>query len=200
MSVPARFHVLAGTMLILGLSGCSPDEPDPLETRRSAANPFPSTYQVPASAPLRIRNATVLTGTGERLENADVVMEGGKIVAVGSGLAADGRTEFDASGLWITPGVIDVHSHLGVYASPQVDAHSDGNEATAANTAVLAVVVQPSLAEALGWMRQFPLLFRTSRSAVRGTPTPGSPSPIPGRSGGRAPPRGAVTAAIRTAP
>ena len=35
----------------------------------------------------------------------------------------------------MTPGVIDVHSHLGVYPSPDVDAHSDGNEATAPVTA-----------------------------------------------------------------
>jgi imidazolonepropionase-like amidohydrolase len=41
----------------------------------------------------------------------------------------------DASDMWITPGVIDVHSHLGAYPSPGVSAHSDGNEATAPNTA-----------------------------------------------------------------
>jgi imidazolonepropionase-like amidohydrolase len=36
----------------------------------------------------------------------------------------------DAQGRWVTPGLIDVHSHLGVYASPGVDAHQDGNEMT----------------------------------------------------------------------
>src|SRR6185436_7145162 len=36
----------------------------------------------------------------------------------------------DAHGKWVTPGIIDAHSHLGVYASPEVDANSDGNEAT----------------------------------------------------------------------
>ena len=41
----------------------------------------------------------------------------------------------DARGKWVTPGIIDVHSHLGVYASPSVNAHSDGNEATAPVTA-----------------------------------------------------------------
>ena len=41
----------------------------------------------------------------------------------------------DAQGRWVTPGLIDVHSHLGVYASPDIKAHSDGNEATAPVTA-----------------------------------------------------------------
>ncbi len=36
----------------------------------------------------------------------------------------------DATGKWVTPGIIDVHSHLGVYASPGVGASSDGNEMT----------------------------------------------------------------------
>ncbi|MGL4314574.1 MAG: amidohydrolase, partial [Sphingomonas sp.] len=35
-----------------------------------------------------------------------------------------------ATGRYITPGIIDIHSHLGDYPSPSVDAHSDGNEAT----------------------------------------------------------------------
>ena len=34
----------------------------------------------------------------------------------------------------MTPGLIDVHSHLGVYPSPDVRAHSDGNEATSPTT------------------------------------------------------------------
>lgn len=41
----------------------------------------------------------------------------------------------DGTGKWVTPGVIDTHSHLGVYPAPAVDAVSDGNEATDPNTA-----------------------------------------------------------------
>ena len=48
-----------------------------------AAEPFPSTYQVPASPPVLIQGATVLTGTGERLDNADVLIADGRITAVG---------------------------------------------------------------------------------------------------------------------
>jgi len=97
--------------------------------------PYSSSYRPLPSEPLILQGATVLTGTGERLDNADVVMRDGKIAAVGSGLDLAGLKVVDASGLWVTPGVIDVHSHLGNYPSPGVDAHSDGNEATDPNTA-----------------------------------------------------------------
>jgi imidazolonepropionase-like amidohydrolase len=90
---------------------------------------FPSTYRSPPSSPTLIRNATVLTGTGERIDGADVLMREGKVVAVGKNLQAGDAQVIDASGRWVTPGLIDVHSHLGVYASPQVIAHQDGNEA-----------------------------------------------------------------------
>ncbi len=97
---------------------------------QAADEPFPSTYRPAVSQPTLIRNATVLDGTGRRLDGADVLMRNGRIAAVGSALAADGATEIDAQGRWVTPGLIDVHSHLGVYARPGVNAHQDGNEAT----------------------------------------------------------------------
>ncbi|MBP6534540.1 MAG: amidohydrolase [Arenimonas sp.] len=98
--------------------------------------PFASTYRAIASAPVLIQNATVLTGTGTRLDNADVLMQDGKIQAVGKALSAPGNAKvINATGKWITPGIIDVHSHLGVYASPGIQATSDGNEATNAVTA-----------------------------------------------------------------
>jgi imidazolonepropionase-like amidohydrolase len=99
------------------------------------AEPFASRYTPLPSEPTLLTGATVLTGTGERLDNADLLLVNGKIEAVGTDLDAKGAVEIDASSLWITPGIIDVHSHLGVYASPGVTAHSDGNEATAPVTA-----------------------------------------------------------------
>jgi imidazolonepropionase-like amidohydrolase len=62
-------------------------------------------------------------------------MRDGRIVAVGQGLAAEGATVIDASGRFVTPGIIDAHSHLGVYPSPGLSVTADGNEATQANTA-----------------------------------------------------------------
>ena len=114
---------------LLVLGGCEAEVVD------DAAAPYASTYAALPSDATILKGATVLDGAGGRFENADVIMEHGKITAIGSDLDAGGRKLVDAAGLWVTPGVIDVHSHLGAYPSPGVSAHSDGNEATDANTA-----------------------------------------------------------------
>ncbi len=110
----------------------APAEPAAPPQEQSAARaPFSSTYRVEPSPTTLIHNATVLTGTGERIDGGDVLIENGHIAAVGPSLTAPaGAVIIDASGRWVTPGLIDVHSHLGVYASPGVKAQSDGNEAT----------------------------------------------------------------------
>jgi imidazolonepropionase-like amidohydrolase len=96
-----------------------------------AAESFPSTYQVPANLPVLIQGAIVLTGTGERLDGADILISNGKIQSIGKGLSAPAEARvIDAHGKWVTPGIIDIHSHLGVYASPAVKGLDDGNEAT----------------------------------------------------------------------
>ena len=137
------------TCLALALTGCATSS----ATRTSAGDAssrvksssvngglftkdaYPSTYQRIASAPVLISNATVLTGDGQRLENTDVLMQDGKIAAIGQHLQSpDNATRINAQGKWVTPGIIDVHSHLGVYPSPGVSAHSDGNEMTAPTT------------------------------------------------------------------
>ncbi|PMG74853.1 amidohydrolase [Shewanella sp. 10N.286.51.B7] len=119
------------------LLGCNQtQQQDPQVTINK--NPYPSTYQVLPRTTTLLTNATVLTGTGEKIEQADVLMVDGKIKAVGAQLSAElvkGATVVDATDKWITPGIIDVHSHLGVYPSPSADAHSDGNEVTNPNTA-----------------------------------------------------------------
>ena len=105
---------LAGCGLVL-LAGTA-QAAAPAPASRYTQDPYPSTYQPVASGPVLLRGATVLTGTGQRLDSADVLLQGGKIVAVGSRLDAPAdAARVDASGKWITPGIIDVHSHLGVY-------------------------------------------------------------------------------------
>ena len=100
----------------------------PISTAQAEA--YPSTYNPLPSNPTLITNATILTGTGERLDDASLLIADGKIAFVGQGDVPEGITIIDAKGRWVTPGLIDVHSHLGVYASPGVKAHSDGNEMT----------------------------------------------------------------------
>jgi len=100
------------------------------------ADPFPSTYRAVPAAPVLIRHATILTGTGERLDDADLLLSAGRIAALGKNLEAPSNASvIDATGKWVTPGIIDVHSHLGVYPSPGVNAHDDGNEASSPTTA-----------------------------------------------------------------
>ena len=119
--------------LSVALTGCLQSEQQD-EKVVINKNPYPSTYKVLPQQTTLIKNATVLTGTGERINNADVLMVDGKINKVGNNLVADGAVEIDANGKWITPGIIDVHSHLGVYPSPSVESHSDGNEMSSPNT------------------------------------------------------------------
>ncbi len=109
------FLLLPALLMILSISAVN-------------AEPYPSTYTPLASGTTLITNATILTGTGERLDNARLLIANGKIAFVGDGEVPDGITTIDATGRWVTPGLIDVHSHLGVYANPHVKAHSDGNE------------------------------------------------------------------------
>jgi imidazolonepropionase-like amidohydrolase len=63
-----------------------------------------------------VRHATIWTQTGSGiLEDADLVIVGGKVTAVGRGLAAPaGALEIDGKGLHVTPGIIDAHSHSAV--------------------------------------------------------------------------------------
>src|SRR5215210_2471580 len=59
-----------------------------------------------------IRNATVLTASHGTLEGTDVLIRGGKIASVGKNLKApEGARVIDATGKFVSPGIIDAHSH-----------------------------------------------------------------------------------------
>ena len=90
--------------------------------RGRASGPDPAAPPVPMSAntgPYRddpitfITGATVLTASRGTLENADIIIRDGRIAEVGSGLSAPrGATVVDATGKYVTPGIIDAHSHM----------------------------------------------------------------------------------------
>ena len=107
----------------------------PGSTSLPNADPFPSTYTRYSSAPYVIRNVNIMTAVGPTIRNGAIAFADGKIVAVGQTVDAPaGAIVIDGGGRYVTPGIIDVHSHLGVYAAPGVNALSDGNEATNPST------------------------------------------------------------------
>src|SRR5262249_60382543 len=63
-----------------------------------------------------VRDATIWTqGPAGTLEHADLLVKDGKVVRVGSGIAAPaGATVVDAAGKHVTPGLIDCHSHTAI--------------------------------------------------------------------------------------
>ena len=91
---------------------------------------YASTYKPLKSENIVIRNATVFDGNGNKFQNFDVHFSDGEIQAVGLRLVAEGAKEIDGTGKYVTPGIIDNHSHMGVYPAPSVRTSSDGNEAT----------------------------------------------------------------------
>src|SRR2546422_383876 len=105
--------------------------PASTETTSVARPQYPSTYVRHPNPPVLIRNATIMTATGQEIPNGSVLFKDGRIVAVGAKVdAPSDAVVVDGTGKYVTPGLIDDHSHLGVYAAPGTDAESDGNEAT----------------------------------------------------------------------
>ncbi|HEX2449494.1 MAG TPA: amidohydrolase [Gemmatimonadales bacterium] len=123
--------------LLAAVAACAAGRaPTAAAPAKSESAPYPSTYHRHGNPPVLIRNATVLTAAGPELPRASVLIVDGTIAGVGSDLTPPaGAVEVDGSGKFVTPGLIDVHSHLGVYAAPGTSAESDGNEATRPVTA-----------------------------------------------------------------
>jgi imidazolonepropionase-like amidohydrolase len=110
----------------------------PADTAGRARPQYPSTYARHPYPPVLITNATIMTAAGREIERGSILLAEGRIVALGTGITAPaGARTVDGSGRYVTPGIIDPHSHLGVYAAPATDAEADGNEMTSPVTAEL---------------------------------------------------------------
>jgi imidazolonepropionase-like amidohydrolase len=88
-----------------------------------------------ADASLVYTNATIYTGTGaEPIKKGCLAVRAGKIEFVGTQDQFERQpgarevVNVDLNGAVIIPGLVDTHSHIGVYARPQVSAHTDSNE------------------------------------------------------------------------
>src|SRR5712692_7461985 len=83
---------------------------------------YASTYKRHPGPPVLIRNATIMTATGQEIPNGSILLKDGRIVAVGAGTTVPApppdAVVVDGTGRYVTPGLIDDHSHLGVYAAP----------------------------------------------------------------------------------
>ena len=117
------FIIFIGTFSFLTLS--------PEETKA-----FESTYEPNDSGDIFIEDARILTGTGKEILKGSILISSNKIKAIGESLSKPpGAKAIDANGKWVTPGIIDIHSHMGVYPAPGLRSSSDGNEATSPVTA-----------------------------------------------------------------
>jgi imidazolonepropionase-like amidohydrolase len=79
--------------------------------------------------------ARILTADGPPIDNGVLIVQQGKIVAVGpidGTPVPDGAKVVDLSGKTIIPGLVDTHSHIGVFSRPGVAANGDGNEGSGA--------------------------------------------------------------------
>src|SRR5689334_7183139 len=125
-------RLLAATAAVLFVSACATTDPPKAPPIHINEDPYPSTYVRYPGVLTVIRHATVFTGDGQQINNGTVVFANGVLQAIGGPDLASpaGATEIDGTGKFVTPGIIDIHSHLGVYPSPGVEANSDGNELT----------------------------------------------------------------------
>jgi len=124
-----RLSLLAAASMAF-LSACGNGTETDTKTDTSNLPAFASTYSPQPSETTLITNAHIIDGTGQEIENASLLITDGKITAIGQDISGSATLTIDAAGKYVTPGIIDIHSHLGNYPTPSVHAHGDGNEVT----------------------------------------------------------------------
>ncbi len=156
--------------------GGSEEKPAPLSEITLPVDPADDPRDVNKEAIL-ITGARLITVAGPSIEKGWILIQEGNIKDLGAGEPSGIQADriINAQGKIISPGVIDTHSHMGVYPHPGVKAHSDGNEAISPNTADV-------WAENSFWP-QDPALWRALSSGVTTIQVlPGSANLFGGRS------------------
>jgi len=115
-----RFDVPAPDSAEADAPAAAPARGRRAQTAAAATTPVPMTRD---KGPYRddavtlIRNATVMTASHGTIANGDVLVRDGKIEQVGTGLQAPGGARVvDGTGKYVTPGIIDSHSHIATDA------------------------------------------------------------------------------------
>ena len=184
-----RLLRLAVPALALAL-GCAGTVPPPAPLLAQAPRPIlpPPPWQlhgsiaegwegkIPASPPVVIHGATLMLGTGKTIERGTIILDKGKIAVVAEGdlPAPTGAIVIDGTGKFVTPGLIDTHSHIGVNPMIGTVGGEDTNEAS-----------NPSTPEALtadAFWTQDPSIERAVAGGVTAVQVlPGSANLIGGR-------------------
>lgn len=106
-----------------GAQGTRPQRPKAKPTYGNILYPFVSYgwEEKPQQEDVLFKNATVWTNEDEGIiEGADVLVKDGKISRVGKDLKAGKARVIDATGMHLTPGIIDEHSHIAMAASNEM--------------------------------------------------------------------------------
>ncbi len=89
---------------------------------------------------LLIKNATVYTMENDQvLQNTDILCQDGKIEAIGQNLSAPDAQVIDASGMYVTPGLVDAHTHAGGFAPGAQDLNEMTDPVTPCMDAIHAI-------------------------------------------------------------
>jgi imidazolonepropionase-like amidohydrolase len=135
--------VLSALLALSTGGGCASQRAN---TTAQNADPYATAIQElsgpPASEdspPILIRGATVMTAAGQIFAPGTLLMRHGRIAQVGQGeiVADPDMRVVEAAGQYVTPGIIDAHSHIGVFPWPDAKGNEDGNESIKPITADL---------------------------------------------------------------
>ncbi|MEP1384835.1 MAG: amidohydrolase [Paraglaciecola sp.] len=97
---------------------------------------YDSTYHPLPEQDMAIVGANIMPAEGPEISNGMIIIRDGKISEIGKTLTIPSTMKvINAAGKWITPGIIDIHSHLGAFSSPGIPSMRNGNEKTQKNTA-----------------------------------------------------------------
>jgi len=127
-----KTFIISGMLMLSACSG-------PIDSSKTKA--FESTYSPNLETTTLITNAKIIDGTGSNTFKGSICIHQGRIKVISvyqtvntiqnpTNINCEYTNLIDAKNKYVTPGIIDVHSHLGNYPTPSVSAHNDGNEIT----------------------------------------------------------------------